>query len=227
MDKKVQHVNEVHVTVPSDHFQLARLFQFVLDGTSGARDKLLDKCLNLRVTSALSLHGEFPEQPMLTYLLHGACEEAIDHAQAVAELMRKSANLNVLRVKVETMAHSGQAARVDGDRYFEFRWKVPILDFKQWRQVDSVCARCGAALFFNPFSKKPSIMQPVVTLRRYDTSLSEAEKALQQLLVDLAVAGFKVKDSTIQHEYSLLDTNVGMDRGWLFAKNPKECTKRE
>jgi hypothetical protein len=50
--------------------------------------------------------------------------------------------------------------------------------------------------------------------------LAEAEKELEGLLENLKLADFHASES-VEREFSILDTNVFLDDGWLFAQNPE------
>lgn len=74
-------------------------------------------------------------------------------------------------------------------------------------------------------------MNPVVTFRRYNLTLEEAEQGLNMLFQDIEKAGFKRSDS-VQREYvflfcsqcryNVMDTNLDLDQGWLFDKDPTQ-----
>lgn len=116
----------------------------------------------------------------------------------------------VARVKVEAMASDVQA---EEGHYFEFHFKIPITS-AEWIKLQNVCMPHGAHLFFNPYSQTGR-MQPVVTLRRYVPSLDDAIVSLDRLLEVITKEGFPYPDG-IEREYSILDTNVYLDDGWLF-----------
>ena len=111
---------EFHLIVDAtDPLTEARLFAV-------CQDKQKDATLiNPRPTCAQTFYGKYPRQPMLTARFSGTEAQALAKASAL-EADLETAGLEVLRVKVEAMAHN---EGVDGDttpyRYFEFHFKVP------------------------------------------------------------------------------------------------------
>jgi hypothetical protein len=177
------------------------------------------RLINPRPTCAQTFYGKYPRQPMLTAHFSGTQEEALAKVGLLQRYL-ESNQLRVLRVKVEAMAHNdGVDKDTTPGRYFEFHFKVPIVTNTQWNQVDTVCKRFGAHLFFNPYSRTGR-MQPVVTLRRYTSTYAEAEKDLNQLLGALADAGYP-EPAGIEREYSIMDSNVYLDEDWIFRQTPE------
>jgi hypothetical protein len=152
-------VFEVHLIVqPCDQ---AQLFSFSLDKKND------QQCINPRPTCAQTFYGKYPNQPMLTFWFRGTEFEAIEYAQKTQTEMTQE-GMDVLRLKVEAMAHNEgvpTTAEETKNRYFEFHFKVPIANSKEWERLKLICLKHGAHLFFNPYSQTGR-MQPVVTLRR-------------------------------------------------------------
>ena len=203
---------ELHLIIETTPFSEATLFSFCVD-------KRNDKRLILvRPTCAQTFYGKYPRQPMLTAMFNGNEEEAVAMARSLAVEMC-SAGMTVTRVKVEAMASNIGVPTQDAScRYFEFHFKVPIASSTEWKRLNDACVPHGAHLFFNPYSQTGR-MQPVVTLRRYVSSLEEALKSLEQLIVSITQKGFPAPDG-IEREYSVLDSNVYLDEGWLFKGQP-------
>lgn len=209
---------EIHLIVHPDDQQ--KLFAFSIE-----EDILEDKSLiNLKTTCALSFHGMYPNQPMLTFWLNN-CDSivATKKAMEVAEKLDKY-NIPVQRLKVEAMAKdiSGmKSGQCSGANYFEFHFKINTKSKQEWDKLDTVCLPFGAHLFFNPYSKLSTRMIPVVTLRRYDCDFETANNECNKLIKDIEDANFTVIDGKIQKELSIVDTNVFYDQEWLFKEDPR------
>jgi len=117
------------------------------------------------------------------------------------------------------LSNQGVPENCEDIHYFEFHFKVETKTNEQWNLVSEICAKYGSHLFFNPYSKTGTML-PVVTLRRYDVSKSSAKEELEKLQKELKDAGFEL--SSTEQEYSIWDSRVEMDRGWLFVDNPRE-----
>lgn len=206
---------EVHLIVkPNDQ---ALLFAFYMD-----KNNHNEKCADMRPTLALSFYGKHPCQPMLTFYVSGSDQDAISLAKKMSANM-EAYGMTILRLKVEAMAHNKYVQslyRSKKDNYFEFHFKISITNLQEWNQIRDICLKYGAHLFFNPYSKKGT-MYPVVTLRRYDVDLASAEQECDDLIKEIKAQGFDDPINGVQREYSILDTNVYLDEGWLFNGNPR------
>lgn len=211
-------VFEVHLIVhPNDQ---TKLFAFSVE-----EDVLADKSYsNLKTTCALSFYGNYPNQPMLTFwLANHTSYTAVQKSVEVAEKLIKY-GVKVERLKVEAMARDVKEMKAHGDsgvNYFEFHFKVDTKSKQEWDRLAAVCLPFGAHLFFNPYSKMPTRMVPVVTLRRYDTDLKTAFDECSQLIKAIENTGFTIVEGKIQRELSIIDTNVFYDQGWIFRNDPR------
>lgn len=164
--------------------------------------------------------GKNLRQPMLTYLHQTTdYQSAVDYAQALSfELNAELGQGSVVREKVEGRIDKDTNCpnRVSGTQYFEFHTKVDVTDQEEWQRLAEVTSQFKVPLLFNPDSKTP---RPVTTYRHYDTNLSEAETLQQKLEQALIDAKFKLLGTTA--EYSLYDTNLHTDQGWMFVDDPK------
>lgn len=157
--------------------------------------------------------------------MDGTEKDAIEIAQAVALEMKKQ-KMVVLRLKVELMTINSSVRALKPtdlkeNQYFEFHFKVAIESKKQWDQVAQICLPFGAHLFFNAYSKNSGLMTPVVTLRRYHTDFKTADTENCKLIEAIVAAGF-IEPEKVHKELSVVDSNVWLDRGWLFADKPQE-----
>jgi len=208
-------IYEVHLIIQPD--DQTKLFAFCMD-----KDIVEKKYINLKPTCALSFHGNYPNQPMLTFWVHGTSAIAVSEAITVALLM-EAKSIPVMRLKVEAMATAEEIsqlpARVSAN-YFEFHFKIAIKTKEEWDKLRVTCLPFGVPLFFNPYSKSNGHMQPVITLRRYDVDFKTADNDNNELIKAIVKAGFATPEK-IQKEYSIVDTNVYYDEGWLFQTHPK------
>lgn len=220
-DIKLLNINgifEIHLIVnPMDQ---VKLFAFSVE-----EDTLDDKsCANLKTACALSFYGNYPNQPMLTFWLANYNSiDAVNKSLEVAEKLEKY-GIVVQRLKVEAMAKDVPELKFQeksGQNYFEFHFKVGTKSKQEWDTLNNVCLPFGAHLFFNPYSKHPGRMIPVVTLRCYDTDFKSANDECNKLIKAIENAHFSVIDGKVQRELSVLDTNVFYDQNWLFKDDPR------
>lgn len=175
--------------------------------------------INPRATCAQTFYGLHPVQPMLTYWYSGQQEDAVHLANKTAADMN-AFGMNVARVKVEaSISGSVVPAEATGCHYFEFHFKVNVPTNEDWNRLAEICATHGAHLFYNPYSKTGT-MVPVVTLRRYDTAKRQALVDVETLVQSLDLVGFEIIGG-MEREYSVVDSNVHLDKGWLFEDDPK------
>lgn len=214
---------EIHIIVGEK--DVAHLFKF---WANLKNEETLKSMINCRCTLAQTFYGNYPTQPMLTYWLRGDDNSCMTYAFMISQEMRINYLMNILRIKVEAVATNESVPKeLPGDslNYYEFHFKVDYNKesnetiAEQWDDIAMICSgKYGAHLFFNPYSKKGSMI-PVITLRRYYTTYEKALQDAVWLSEDLERAGYK-RITDIQKEYSVLDTNVHMDEGWLFNKYP-------
>jgi hypothetical protein len=207
---------EVHLIVAPETGYLATLFEIAehLKADPGYLSSTSGKLIRPRATMAVTKYGRHPEQAMLTYwcrLHEGDIISATN--EVVASVTTKG--LNVTRTKIEATTDSVPPV-AKGDHYYEYHFKVQT---KEWDRLAQACVSKGAHLFFNAFSKTGT-MVPVITLRHYDRTRKESVALLNELMVSLSEHGFHA-DGEVQKEYSMLDSNVGLDEGWLFEGDPK------
>ena len=199
---------EVHIiTTPENQ---TNLFAFITD-----LDKQNSNIIRPRPTCAVAKYGDYPVQPMVTFWTHGS----IDNVNQIVKEIKNSMlerNIPIIRIKIESMAHNkGVPAHCDGDHYFEFHFKVEIHSTKDWNNVVKLITPFGAHLFYNPYSKT---MNPIVTIRRY-TTLDDLENVYKQIK---SVLEEQYNLSPVEKEYSVYDSDVNLDKNWLFEDNPKQ-----
>nr|QYA18396.1 hypothetical protein KOM_12_126 [Clandestinovirus] len=203
-------VYETHITV--DPFDQGLLFAFIKQQSDA-------RMINLRPTCPQTFYGDYPIQPMLTYWYNGQDEDACDLATKTGIKMEQF-GMRVNRVKVEA-AFSGSTVPdyADGEHYFEFHFKVAVATNAEWNKLANMCALKGAHLSFNLYSKSGN-MVPIVTIRLYHTTKQDALTNLQSLVNAIKEDGFTLIGG-VEREYSVMDSNVFLDQGWLFKENTK------
>ena len=196
---------EVHLITTYEH--QTKLFAFITD----LDDKRL---IRPRPTCAQALYGDHPVQPMLTTWINGT----IDDIKSMVELLRLDMidkGIPIIRTKIEAMAHNeGVPNECIDDHYFEFHFKVPISNTAQWNDIVRLIIPFGGHLFYNPYSKT---LNPIVTLRRY-TSLPDLEEVYLNVKTILEKHNFVL--TSLEKEYSVYDSNVNLDKNWLFLDDP-------
>jgi hypothetical protein len=207
-------VFEIHLIVrPED---IAPLYSFI---NEHKHDR---KYINMRPTCAQTFYGDYKCQPMLTMFFAGTDKSSVAEAQNLL-LQMEAKKMKVMRVKVESMANNpGVPVSCSGKHYYEFHFKIfnkhkKETTEKTWKTIEQACVKHGVHLFFNPFTARQEQMVPVGTLRKYNTTYKQATIDLDKLFVDL---GTNVELESLEYEYSVLDSNVHLDKGWMFEKEP-------
>lgn len=210
---------EVHLIVKPTQGYLAILFEVAesMRTDPGYLSDLGVKYIRPRATMAVTKYGLHPEQAMLTYWCRMSEGDVVDLTSKVVEHLLPL-GLEVIRTKIEATTDSIPPV-ASGDHYYEYHFKVEVPSPAEWQRLAEACAPFGAHLFFNAFSKSPGVI-PVITLRHYDCTRKESTAKLNELMVALGHHGFHAAGET-QREYSVLDSKVELDEGWLFEGTPK------
>ena len=207
---------EVHLIVAAE--QVVALGTFIEFGLESDT-----QFINVRRTCAVTRYGDHPNQPMLTAWFYGSPQEVEPKVEDLKGKM-ESAGLHVKRVKIEAMLNNESTPdSCQGTHYYEFHFKVRaksgdrVISPQDWNRVAKICAPHGVHLFNNSYSRSTCWI-PVVTLRRYECTVKKALEDLAKLREDLAKEGYVCSDP--EKEYSVMDTNVYLDQGWMFEKEP-------
>ena len=186
---------------------------------------------NMKLILAVSDTGEFKEQYMISKWKNGKYRDVVARADEIANEMR-SQGINVVRVKVESMAHNdGVPIEEDefttfmenskdliGKPYFEFHAKVDLRsmdleDFENW--IAKVKNNFGSDTYIATSTNICGSKLPLLTIRIYNHGRKYAIETKDNILESFKDAGFKILDS-IQQEFSVYDTNDKVDDGWLY-----------
>lgn len=165
-------------------------------------------------------HGESPTQLMTASYFRGELGAASDATAAIARGLR-AAGFTVERVKLEAVAANDGVPETDADAtafpadcYFEFHVKLMLPAGADLDLLRVVCDRHDARLSRNAFKTgADGCEERFVTQRVYHAGRRTALARLDALHADLTRAGYVVRNTV--REYSLFDSAVGLDAGWL------------
>lgn len=200
-------VFEAHVTVELEGE--AELTRF---------DKL---CKELAVKSIHIVlpRGETRFQPMTSSYHHG---ELLDVQKEVFELANRiaRAGFNVTRAKIEATGSNRDIPQSDAEadrypqNYFEFHLKTCIAADAEPDALAALVTSHGAHLSRN--ARKvldDGTRQHFITLRVYEMGRRNAEECFEALRNAVTEAGFDWSEPI--REYTVYDSNVSVDKGWL------------
>lgn len=195
---------EVHVTVR-------------VSGTKLAEFRAWCQTRECKCAGIVLARGDHVEQPMATWRRSNAIlSEVIGEArQRAAEL--EHAELPVVRVKVEADPHNDEVPEHDPDdsgNYFEHHVKLIRDAAANVEPLLQACVKHGAHLSRNAWRQAAHGQEErFVTLRCHRVGRLSSELQLQQLLAVLREIGEQIID--IESEYSVYDSNLDLDAGWL------------
>jgi len=236
-----------HIVDPKQQFELLSVAGHLRHATLALpyeRFQQLNKSMtNIHVTMGYSRRGDFPIQPMLTYLFDAPSETAaITFSIEMDYVLQMVCRLNVLRTKVgcrelhsqntpdpmRPLCEKATLARTDGSatlRYVEFRFNVALADDddeyhpRDLEELELDCASVGAAVLVDLYRVTQTLTtEYVVTLRRTGVPLAKVSQECEQLISYLKARHYKVKEHVDKAILSC-DSNVQMDNGWLFTEH--------
>jgi hypothetical protein len=188
---------------------------------TGSVESFRAACVRLGVKPVLIElpYGETPTQLMTAAYARGDLRDAAEQVAAVARGLR-AAGFAIERVKLEAVATNDGVPDTDAaarafpaDCYFEFHVKLALPVGAAHDAVGLLCERHGARLSRNALKQVAGREDRFATLRVYRAGRDAAYLRLDSLLADLASAGVAVVNTV--REYSLYDSAVGLDTGWL------------
>jgi hypothetical protein len=194
---------EVHMTVGADA-DLDSLGRF-----AAARE--------VKLTHIVLSHGGSPSQPMLTFDATGTLESVRERLVRLDRDLRAS-GFNVTRWKVEVPPWNAGVPATDADavedRYFEHHIKVLLRSGAEVCTLDPLVASHAARLSRNGRRVRADGREErFVTQRCYGVGRQTAHQRFSALCD--ALAGYEVLEG--EQEYVVLDTNIGLDAGWISA----------
>jgi inosine/xanthosine triphosphate pyrophosphatase family protein len=185
-----------------------------------ACDALGVKCVMIELPE-----GEHAAQPMTASVHRGGLREVQDEVHALARALVGD-GFEVVRTKIEALARNAdipetdeQAARSPAG-YFEYHLKLLVPGAGQdghelaLARVTAACAPHGARLSKNANKRRPDGSEErFVTLRVPGEGRVHAEARLDALADALAPLGVLQRGRI--REYTVYDSNVALDRGWI------------
>lgn len=165
--------------------------------------------------------GETKVQPMTGSFHRGELLAVQEEVTAVArELVRKG--FTVVRTKIEahgrlrgTPETDDEARRGPSTSYFEFHMKLAL---PEGTDLDALVLRfkeLGAHLSRNAHRTvgADGLVEHFVTVRAYGVGRITAEQRFDVFCTEVERSGWVVRSRI--REYTVFDTNVGLDRGWI------------
>jgi hypothetical protein len=205
---------EVHITVRALEAQRLHPFR----AWCAARGR---KCISIVLA-----RGAHVEQPMASWRRSAATLPIVlAEAQACARELEQ-AGFDPVRVKIEADPHNhdvplhdAEAAEHNAENYFEHHVKLLRAAAAERAWLMQVCGTHGAHLSRNALRETADGQEErFVTLRCYRAGRTTAEGRLQALLGALHSIGERIVE--IESEYTVHDSNLGLDAGWLDSQTP-------
>jgi inosine/xanthosine triphosphate pyrophosphatase family protein len=172
------------------------------------------KCIFIELS-----RGDEPFQPMTASYHHGDLRKAREEVQEIARALA-ARGFDVTRLKIEAVGANRDIP--DGDEearrlpfnYFEYHVKATFPPGADLGPLREKCAAHGAHLSRNARKVRPDgASERFVTLRVPGLGRASAEARFSALLRDLGETGLSLSHRI--REYTVYDSNLGLDRGWL------------
>jgi hypothetical protein len=177
-----------------------------------------ERCKCVRIVLA---RGVQVEQPMATWrrddtILPDVLAEATERAQDL-----ERAGVAVVRLKIEADPSNDHVPATDADallqpsgNYFEHHVKLRRKAAAGRALLLRVCLDHAAHLSRNAWREPAEgFEERFVTLRSYRMGRSASEQRLHRLLAALEGAGEQI--TAVESEYTVHDSNLALDAGWL------------
>lgn len=198
-------VFEAHITVDVSGDELVRFTG--LCETHGVKPIVIE--LARGETRVQPMSGSYHQGPLSSVQLE------------VFALARQFANaqFDVTRVKIEATGANRDLPQSDADaqrapaRYFEFHVKVSLGPSDSLSALREQCEAHDAHLSRNARHRDGTQRVHFVTLRVAKRGQPNAEESFRQLRAALTRAGYPLSHALI--EYTVYDSNLSVDRGWL------------
>ena len=185
-----------------------------LDGFRAACAALGVKCIEIELPL-----GETPAQPMTASVHEGALPDVVREVAALASALA-AAGFEVVRQKIEAMPDNAGVPASDADaaaqpeRYFEYHVKLALPPDADLAALAAACAPHGARLSRNARARRPDGAEERFVTLRVHAGRATAEARCDALARTLS-AFPKVHVEKRICEYTVLDSDLAVDRGWL------------
>jgi inosine/xanthosine triphosphate pyrophosphatase family protein len=199
---------EAHVTVRAAPGEAPRFRE--------ACDALGVKCVLIELPA-----GEHAAQPMTASVHRGVLREVQGEVHALARAI-VARGFEVVRTKIEALPRNADWPETDEDAaarpagYFEYHVKLalPAGDEASLARVRDACEPLGARLSRNAGARRREGEEDrFVTLRVPGAGRPRAEARFAELVAALEALPFRVRARI--REYTVYDSDVAVDRGWL------------
>ena len=165
--------------------------------------------------------GDSPVQPMTASFHRGELLAVQEDVIAIARALVKK-GFAVTRTKIEahgrllgTPETDAEAAQAPTTSYFEFHAKLALPEAADLAALETLCKAHGAHLSRNAhkLAGPDGLGERFVTLRAHAVGRLTAEARFAALCAAVVEAGHLLRNRI--REYTVFDTNVALDRGWL------------
>lgn len=201
---------EAHITICAGSLDILQGFQQICH-------QLNVKCILIELPT-----GVTRSQPMTASYHRGSLPEVYTEVYRMAHEICQ-AGFQVTRVKIEAMVYNQDIPVTDSEvlrhpatNYFEFHIKALLSENTDLEALRQHCAEQGAHLSVNAFKHKTNGQhQRFITLRLSGLGRNSAQGRFQALLISLRALGIGILLVQPQQEYTVYDSNLELDAGWL------------
>lgn len=199
---------EAHVTVGIDASQL--------EAFRAACSELGVKCISIELP-----RGETRSQPMTASFHRGELLDVQQEVMAIARALVKR-GFAVTRTKIEahgrlawTPQTDEEAERGPTTSYFEFHMKLALPAAADVDAIARELEAVGAHLSRNAHrgASSDGLVEHFLTVRAHRVGRTTAEERFARVSAAVERAGYAVRNRI--REYTVFDTNVALDRGWI------------
>ena len=199
---------EAHITIKAVNSELKQNFS------------LLCQKLNVKSVFIELPKGVTRCQMMTASYHHGAFKDVLQQINQIAEQI-VNADFEVTRIKIEAMVSNQdipisdiKAQKLSKSNYFEFHVKAILSASENLEALKKYCLQHNAHLSKNTFKKLIDGKQErFITMRIYGLGYKSAQTRFDNLILYLKSKGFKLSQQ--QREYTVYDTNLNLDNGWI------------
>ena len=199
---------EAHITVKAVNAELKRKFCLLCQ-------KLAVKCVFIELPQ-----GVTRSQMMTASYHHGAFKDVLQKINQIAEKI-VNADFEVTRIKIEAMVSNQdipifdiEAQKLPKSNYFEFHVEAILSASENLEVLKKYCLQHNAHLSKNAFKKLiDGKHERFITMRIYGLGYKSAQTRFDNLILYLKSKGFKLSQQ--QREYTVYDTNLNLDNGWI------------
>jgi inosine/xanthosine triphosphate pyrophosphatase family protein len=182
-------------------------------------DRLDVKCVMIELPV-----GERPAQPMTASVHRGELPEVQHEVHAIARALVAD-GFEVVRTKIEALPHNADIPESDEDaartpaNYFEYHLKLVLPDGADLAAIAAACEPHGARLSRNARTRRNATAEVGGDEERFVTLRVRSGRISANARFDALRAALEALPSVRVvkriSEYTVYDSDVGVDRGWL------------